>query len=284
MLYFKILKLIFKSSKKFILTKYFLSCALFVFSTIVFILVFKFYNEIYLECYSRLYVYKDALFNEKETRDFNENELVFTSKCDCKNNEQIRLFKINDHFYSISSVLKNTNAKIPKYNVSKLKFESSIFSCDMYNSLRRGPNQKVISYSLYGKNTFYYKSIKSLANIIKKRYPNWIIRVHHDNSIDKSVICEIECLKFNSTETNGEEYLDIIDFCNIEELPFDFERSWNASFMHGMSWRWLPIGDSFIDYWNSRDTDSWIPQRELDSVNVWLNSNTLFHVMRGKPY
>lgn len=48
-----------------------------------------------------------------------------------------------------------------------------------------------------------------------------------------------------------------------------------------MTYRWIPMGDSFIDFVASRDTDAWISQREIDSVNVWLNSNTLFHVMRG---
>ena len=53
-------------------------------------------------------------------------------------------------------------------------------------------------------------------------------------------------------------------------------------YMHGMTWRWLPIGDSFVDFVSSRDTDAWISQRELDSVKVWMESNTVFHVMRGK--
>lgn len=51
--------------------------------------------------------------------------------------------------------------------------------------------------------------------------------------------------------------------------------------MHGMTWRWLPIGDSFVDFVASRDTDAWISKRELDSVKVWMESNTVFHVMRG---
>ena len=48
-----------------------------------------------------------------------------------------------------------------------------------------------------------------------------------------------------------------------------------------MTWRYLPLGDSFVDFMASRDIDSSLIQREIDSVNVWLNSNTLFHVMRG---
>ena len=51
-----------------------------------------------------------------------------------------------------------------------------------------------------------------------------------------------------------------------------------------MMWRWFPIADDFVDFFSSRDTDSTLIQREIDSVNVWLNSNTLFHVMRDNPY
>ncbi len=48
-----------------------------------------------------------------------------------------------------------------------------------------------------------------------------------------------------------------------------------------MTWRYLPLGDSFVEFMASRDIDSSLIEREIDSVNVWLNSNTLFHVMRG---
>ena len=59
---------------------------------------------------------------------------------------------------------------------------------------------------------------------------------------------------------------------------------WDGSYIHGMKWRWLPLGDPFADIFMSRDSDSWITQREKDSVDVWLKSNTLFHVMRDHPY
>jgi hypothetical protein len=114
--------------------------------------------------------------------------------------------------------------------------------------------------------------------VAKKRYPGWIVRVNHDQSIDMSVKCEMECLKDNGTG----EFFDNVDFCDVSQLPVGLHGSWNAgSFMHGMTWRWLAIGDSFVDFFASRDSDSWISQREVDSADVWLKSNTLFHVMRG---
>lgn len=36
-----------------------------------------------------------------------------------------------------------------------------------------------------------------------------------------------------------------------------------------------------VDVFSSRDTDSYILQRELDSVNVWLSSDKPGHIMRG---
>jgi hypothetical protein len=46
----------------------------------------------------------------------------------------------------------------------------------------------------------------------------------------------------------------------------------------------LPLGDSFVDYFMSRDTDSLIIDREVESFNVWLKSETLFHIMRDSPF
>ncbi len=48
-------------------------------------------------------------------------------------------------------------------------------------------------------------------------------------------------------------------------------------------WRWFPITDDFIDYYNSRDSDSTLIQRERDSVDAWLNSSNLFHIIRDNP-
>lgn len=241
-------------------------------------LIVKYREEIGLEIYHLFFINSFAVI-QKELRNFDKKDIFLKSKCFCRQNEDINLKKSNLN-YTISSIFyENDNSRrlVKKYSIPREQFESSILTCNLYNSLRRGPNLKVISYSLYGKNPFYYKSIKQLVYIIKKRYPGWIIRIYHDNSIEESVICQMECLK----NQNQLDYLDLVDFCNVEELPYDLDKTWNANYMHGMTWRWLPVGDSFIDFFNSRDTDSWISSREIDSFNLWINSNTIFHVMRG---
>ena len=51
----------------------------------------------------------------------------------------------------------------------------------------------------------------------------------------------------------------------------------------GLFWRFLPLYDDY-DVLLSRDCDSRISQREVDSVNEWLNSDKDFHIMRDHPY
>jgi hypothetical protein len=94
----------------------------------------------------------------------------------------------------------------------------------------------------------------------------------------ESLKCEIECLKDEQTN----ELYDNIDFCNVNELAFDFSKNWNGSYILPTVWRFLPIGDSFVDIFLSRDSDSNLQERELHAVNEWLNSSTLFHIMRAK--
>ena len=57
--------------------------------------------------------------------------------------------------------------------------------------------------------------------------------------------------------------------------------SLNEQYIHASMWRWFSINDLFVDILISRDSDSAIYQREVDSVNIWLNSNNVGHIMRG---
>ncbi len=183
---------------------------------------------------------------------------VIELKSDCKCRSNLKIKKINNVF-----------------TVDEESFEETFsFSCDLYKTLRRGKKQNIISYSLYGKNKRYYNLIKQIIKLSKNLYPNWIIRIYYDDSIDKNIICEIECQTDNT------------DFCNVNKLPVQnsFHLTWNASFILGSMWRFLPVGDSFVNAFMSRDLDSMIYEREIDSVNVWYNkSNKYGHIMRDHP-
>jgi hypothetical protein len=219
---------------------------------------------------------------ETHKRDQNQEiQIEYQSKCDCKKDKKIILRReSSSHEYFVYETRRNTKDDVIKlYSISTQEYENSILTCDHYNTLRRGKHQKVISYSLYGRNRFYYNKLKSLTQTIRKLYPGWFMRVYYDDSVDKSIICDIECTR--DVETN--ELIDNSDFCNVNSLKLKLNEEGvvlNANYTHKMKWRWFPIGDSFVDVFSSRDTDSFILQREVDSVNVWLKSNKIGHVMR----
>lgn len=176
----------------------------------------------------------------------------------------------------LSYWLKNKKSQFNEYVSNKLQL-----TCDLSNSLRRGKNQKVISYALYGKEDRYLRLLPNVSRQIKQYYPGWVMRVYHDSSIPLKTKCELECLK----DSKG-DYIDNVDFCNIESIPMkgDVNKFWNGSFIHAMMWRWLPIGDSYVDVFSSRDSDSIILQREVDASNQWLASDKPGHIMRGISY
>ncbi len=118
------------------------------------------------------------------------------------------------------------------------------------------------------------------------------MRVYHDSSIKSTIKCDLECLK---DETGN--LINNVDFCNVEnmfghqnpqfnhgkwlEKNTSSQATWSGIYIHAFIWRWFPIGDLFVNVFSSRDADAKILQREVDSVNVWLNSNKVGHIMRG---
>ena len=217
----------------------------------------------------------------------NDGEIyTLKSKCDCRKNIIVK--KVDDHKYLVNNKYytnsffdynnNNNNTGNIKNDVDYHKYVKNYkHTCGLYNVLRRGPKQRVIGFSIYGTNVNYYKPLLILAEAVKKYFPGWIMRIHHSSSIDQSVACEYECKE------------DIIDFCNVDEMPVVIDNKlsyYKAPYPHAMMWRWYPIGDDFVDYFMSRDSDSIAIQREKDSVDVWLynKTDTLFHVMRDNPY
>ena len=200
-------------------------------------------------------------------------EILPLVKCSCK--KEKLFIKSEGKNFILQKQLDNQNTLIGIERDTLVNAK-----CDLYNVLRRGENQKVIGYSLYGQNSRYYKHIETLVRLNSEIYPDWIMRIYYDNSIDKSIICQLECMK-----NDKDEYFNNIDFCYLNSIPYGLpdlvKTKWNASYMHLMMTRWLPIADPFVDYFISRDLDAIIGQREKDSVDAWINSKTLFHIMRG---
>lgn len=217
---------------------------------------------------------------------------LLKSRCSCRP-EVIEINRVranNTDYYDIQVKKSNTNntaqrvTVLKRYRIPKTEFETITVTCDLYSTLRRGFGQKVIGFSLFGQENFYYNFLTENMIRAARFMPGWVIRVYHDGSINRSVVCEKQCLTKRSRDPNATHddiYYDNIDFCDVEKLPYGFESTWSATYMIPMSWRWLPVGDSFVDVFVSRDTDSCINERETSAVNEWLASNTLFHIMRG---
>jgi hypothetical protein len=204
----------------------------------------------------------------------------FDSECPCKQNESIRLENFDCKHFGVY-LIKNQVNKTHLYNILKSEFEQLRFTCNMFSSLRRGKHLKVVSYSLFGKEPLFYHKLRDLAKQIKRFYPNWLMRIYHDSSINRSVICDIEC----ATDDNTLVIMDNSDFCDLTNVHIEFEGSKMSlvEFVLPRMWRFLAIGDSFVDIFSSRDSDSEILQREVDSVDAWIASNKILHAMRDHP-
>ncbi|CAF0827250.1 unnamed protein product [Brachionus calyciflorus] len=198
----------------------------------------------------------------------NKNDIiikVLRHDCDCFRDEFVDLLSNVNKEYFVSQ-----NQKSYSINPKNL-----FLTCDLYRSLKRGPNQKIISYSLYGKDNRYYNLIPNLTQKVKEFFPDYVMRIYHDNSIDESIKCDLECKNSH------------VEFCNINNLPLNsenFDKEFNLNYIHSMKWRFLPIGDSFVDVFMSRDLDSMLLKREVDSVHEWIDSEDLGHIMRDHYY
>lgn len=152
--------------------------------------------------------------------------------------------------------------------------ESSASLCSHYSTLRSA-HQKIIAISMYGpKENALFNMNDSLTFLhellldMQKIYPDWILRIYHDSSINEEIICPIECA------------YHYVDFCNASHLG---SLGRVSDYMPPKIWRFLPAGDLLVDIIASRDLDSPLPQRELDAVNEWLATNKSWHVMRDHP-
>lgn len=239
---------------------------------------------------------------------FNKNEIVkddlmmsgiikrvkLNPFCDCSDSENefilVEIYPLNDlkssgKLYSVNLIKEMKESKSLKkelkkrhlYNISENELVKYTKTCDLYNVLRRGKHQKVIAYSLHGSNMKYSYNLEAIARTIRIKYRNFTNRIYYDKSVPNGIRCRFEC-----------QYRDFVDFCNIDQFTTDLNldkengnRSIDISYLDKSMWRYLAIGDSFVDVFMSRDIKSIFIDREIDSVNVWLKSNTIGHIMRG---
>lgn len=231
-------------------------------------------------------------------------ELVIRPYCDCRREHIVLKQDVVAATTARTSTVGNILVDLVEFNefgeqlkrqtlyrlsTAELLNNSSTITCDLYNVLRRGKRQRVLSYSVYGSDPVYFRIIDDNLARIRSSYPGFVTRFYHDASVNASMRCHFECV-----------YPDLVDFCYTSRLatsiPISLQsnavhsNSFSAQFvdlayMHKMIWRFLPIGDSFVDIMLSRDTDSFVIDREVHAVAQWLDSsNHIAHIMRGSIF
>lgn len=121
--------------------------------------------------------------------------------------------------------------------------------------------KNIISYSLWGSDDMY--NIGAIENCkgALRYFPDWICRFYVGLNTDKQIISELK--KFNNTE--------IIEIDKVADN-------------RAMVWRFYACSDNTVNKVLIRDTDSRFSIREVEAVNMWINSGKLFHIIRDHPH
>jgi hypothetical protein len=121
--------------------------------------------------------------------------------------------------------------------------------------------KKIISFSLYGGHSKYTVGAICNAEIAKKIFPEWICRFYCGTSVPEMVI----------------ERLKSYDNCEVILMEEDNKYP-------NMMWRFLALDDDDVEVMLSRDADSRLSNREKFVVDIFLNSDKLFHSIRDSPH
>lgn len=123
--------------------------------------------------------------------------------------------------------------------------------------------KKVISFSLWGDNPTYNIGAIRNAELSKVFYPDF------------------ECWFYIHEETVPFETIETLSKLNNTKIIL---KNGDLLTCKPMMWRFEAIDEPDVEIMMSRDTDTRILLREKLSVDEWLNSNKLFHIMRDHPH
>lgn len=118
--------------------------------------------------------------------------------------------------------------------------------------------KKIISFSLYNGHKLEY-SIGAICNaeLAKIIYPGWICRFYYGDSVQEEIIKKLS------------------EYDNVELVRMD-EDGVNLYMM----WRFLACDDPDMEIMISRDTDSRLSFREKKLVDIFIDSDKIFHDIR----
>jgi hypothetical protein len=155
---------------------------------------------------------------------------------------------------SLSGSIKNTY-----YALELNKWETQREFSDTNNEVKN--MKKIISFCLYGSDYRYTNGIICNIELAQSIYPDWICRIYYGNSVPENVIEKIK--NYPNTE------LVLMEEGGDKLFP--------------MIWRFLAIDDDDVEVMISRDADSRLSYREKKCVDIFLESDFLFHSIRDNP-
>jgi len=120
---------------------------------------------------------------------------------------------------------------------------------------------KLITYALWGDNPKYNIGAIKNCDLASIHYPDWISRFYVAKNTPEKTIKILESKK--NTQ--------VIEINEVGDWRFTIKR-------------FIPFSEKDVEVFISRDCDSRISSREVTAVNIWLNSNKKFHIMRDHPF
>jgi hypothetical protein len=128
--------------------------------------------------------------------------------------------------------------------------------------------KKVISYCLYGNKLKYCHGMIESVISSNLHFLDWEVRVYY--STGKQAV--------------PQSVINILKNLNCILIPYsEINTKIHGEDIEGMYRRFTPLGESDVDYWISRDSDSRSSVRELKMVNEWLTSNKAVHSILDHP-
>ena len=118
---------------------------------------------------------------------------------------------------------------------------------------------RVLSFSLYGDNPKYTIGAIKNSELREKFYPDWQMRVYHNDSVPNYVLEQLEANNVVLINTKVDR-----NVCNA-------------------MWRFAPASEEGVEYFISRDCDSRIFERDVAAVEEWIASGKDFHIIRDHP-
>ena len=130
------------------------------------------------------------------------------------------------------------------------------------------PGENIVSMSLYGNEAKYMIGAIKNAELIKKNFPGWKLRIYLEANLDSPRYGLVSSSVIKNLRQLGVD-LQYID-TKEESIP-------------PMMWRFLVADDEWVDRFIIRDSDSRLTMRDAFAVNAWVQSNATFGCVRDHP-